>query len=126
MATPPCELHLVSALVSSFSSLTSSFKLCFTVDDHDKDHEELSISSTSIADPPGGRVVSTPFHSDVSYTFRGNHVELGPTMAWRSGGATNADLVGNLFKNGLITSSRVRDAMSQASCGGLVGRSTVG
>jgi len=32
-------------------------------------------------------------------------------MAWRSGGNTNADLVGNLFKNGLITSSRVRDAM---------------
>ena len=33
------------------------------------------------------------------------------TMAWRCGGKTNAELIENLFKNNLITSSRVRDAM---------------
>jgi len=32
-------------------------------------------------------------------------------MAWRSSGATNADLISNLFRNGLITTTRVRDAM---------------
>merc|ERR1712093_939634 len=30
---------------------------------------------------------------------------------WRCGGKTNAELIENLFKNNLITSSRVRDAM---------------
>lgn len=33
------------------------------------------------------------------------------TMAWHSSGATNEEMIDNLFKNGLITSSRVRDAM---------------
>lgn len=32
-------------------------------------------------------------------------------MAWFSGGATNAALVNNLFKNGLINSERVKNAM---------------
>jgi protein-L-isoaspartate(D-aspartate) O-methyltransferase len=32
-------------------------------------------------------------------------------MAWRSGGSTNAELINNLFKNGLITTSRVKEAM---------------
>jgi protein-L-isoaspartate(D-aspartate) O-methyltransferase len=32
-------------------------------------------------------------------------------MAWRCSGSSNKELVENLFKNGLITSSRVRDAM---------------
>lgn len=32
-------------------------------------------------------------------------------MAWRSSGATNADLISNLFRNGLTTTPRVRDAM---------------
>ncbi|PBP19715.1 protein-L-isoaspartate(D-aspartate) O-methyltransferase [Diplocarpon rosae] len=33
-------------------------------------------------------------------------------MAWQCSGRTNTELIDNLFKNGLITSSRVRDAMS--------------
>lgn len=33
------------------------------------------------------------------------------TMAWRSSGNTNAELVENLYKNGLITSERVKVAM---------------
>lgn len=33
------------------------------------------------------------------------------SMAWRSSGNTNKELVDNLFKHGLITSERVRDAM---------------
>ncbi|TID14048.1 Eukaryotic translation initiation factor 3 subunit E [Venturia nashicola] len=32
-------------------------------------------------------------------------------MAWRSSGATNKDLINNLFNNGLIKNSRVKDAM---------------
>ncbi|QDS71447.1 hypothetical protein FKW77_003697 [Venturia effusa] len=32
-------------------------------------------------------------------------------MAWRSSGATNKDLINNLFKNGLIKSPRIKDAM---------------
>ncbi|TVY87205.1 putative protein-L-isoaspartate O-methyltransferase [Lachnellula willkommii] len=32
-------------------------------------------------------------------------------MAWRCSGKTNVELIDNLFKNGLITSARVRDAM---------------
>ncbi|KAJ5046482.1 uncharacterized protein L3040_003725 [Drepanopeziza brunnea f. sp. 'multigermtubi'] len=32
-------------------------------------------------------------------------------MAWRCSGRTNMELIDNLFKNGLITSPRVRDAM---------------
>ncbi|TVY45467.1 putative protein-L-isoaspartate O-methyltransferase [Lachnellula subtilissima] len=32
-------------------------------------------------------------------------------MAWRCSGKTNVELIDNLFKNGLITSPRVRDAM---------------
>lgn len=32
-------------------------------------------------------------------------------MAWRSSGSTNAELINNLFKNGLISTERVRDAM---------------
>lgn len=32
-------------------------------------------------------------------------------MAWRSSGKTNAELIDNLFNNGLISSSKVRDAM---------------
>ncbi|KAH7382791.1 protein-L-isoaspartate O-methyltransferase [Cadophora sp. MPI-SDFR-AT-0126] len=32
-------------------------------------------------------------------------------MAWHSSGRTNSELIENLFKNNLITSSRVRDAM---------------
>jgi hypothetical protein len=32
-------------------------------------------------------------------------------MAWRCSGSSNKELVDNLFKGGLITSSRVRDAM---------------
>jgi hypothetical protein len=32
-------------------------------------------------------------------------------MAWRSSGATNAALVENMARNGLITSSRVKQAM---------------
>lgn len=32
-------------------------------------------------------------------------------MAWRSSGASNADLVANLSRNGLVRSARVRDAM---------------
>jgi len=31
-------------------------------------------------------------------------------MAWRSSGATNRDLVENLWKNGLIKHIRVKDA----------------
>ena len=34
-----------------------------------------------------------------------------PSMAWFSGGATNAALVNNLAKNGLINSERVKNAM---------------
>lgn len=34
-------------------------------------------------------------------------------MAWRCGGSTNEELINNLFKNGLITSARVRDAMTK-------------
>ena len=33
------------------------------------------------------------------------------TMAWRSSGTTNGELIHNLFRNGLISSPRVRDAM---------------
>ena len=33
------------------------------------------------------------------------------TMAWRSSGASNEALIENLFKNSLITSSRVKQAM---------------
>ena len=36
-------------------------------------------------------------------------------MAWRSGGRTNAELVNNLYKNGLITTERVREAMLKVS-----------
>ncbi|TVY26464.1 putative protein-L-isoaspartate O-methyltransferase [Lachnellula hyalina] len=32
-------------------------------------------------------------------------------MAWRCSGKTNVELIDNLFKNGLITSARIRDAM---------------
>jgi len=32
-------------------------------------------------------------------------------MAWRCSGKSNVELIDNLFKNGLITSARVRDAM---------------
>lgn len=32
-------------------------------------------------------------------------------MAWRSGGSTNAELISNLFKNGLITAPHIRDGM---------------
>lgn len=32
-------------------------------------------------------------------------------MAWRSSGTTNGELIHNLFRNGLISSPRVRDAM---------------
>lgn len=35
----------------------------------------------------------------------------GIDMAWRSSGATNAALVGNLLDNGLITTDRVKQAM---------------
>ena len=31
-------------------------------------------------------------------------------MAWRSGGASNRDLIENLWRNGLITDQRVKDA----------------
>ncbi|CAL3971790.1 hypothetical protein PZA11_005077 [Diplocarpon coronariae] len=34
-------------------------------------------------------------------------------MAWQCSGRTNTELIDNLFKNGLITSSRVRDAMAK-------------
>jgi hypothetical protein len=39
-------------------------------------------------------------------------------MAWRCSGSSNKELVDNLFRGGLITSSRVRDAMMKvcASC----------
>ncbi|KAI6714782.1 hypothetical protein JHW43_002625 [Diplocarpon mali] len=36
-------------------------------------------------------------------------------MAWQCSGRTNTELIDNLFKNGLITSSRVRDAMAKVS-----------
>jgi protein-L-isoaspartate(D-aspartate) O-methyltransferase len=36
-------------------------------------------------------------------------------MAWRSSGATNKDLITNLFNNGLIKSSRVKEAMLAVS-----------
>jgi protein-L-isoaspartate(D-aspartate) O-methyltransferase len=36
-------------------------------------------------------------------------------MAWRCSGNTNKELIDNLFKGGLITSSRVRDAMMKVS-----------
>lgn len=35
----------------------------------------------------------------------------GHKMAWRSSGASNADLVANLAENGLINSDRVKQAM---------------
>jgi protein-L-isoaspartate(D-aspartate) O-methyltransferase len=35
-----------------------------------------------------------------------------PTMAWRCSGRTNAELIQNLFNQGLIHAPRVRDAMS--------------
>lgn len=36
-------------------------------------------------------------------------------MAWRCSGKTNGELIENLFRNGLITSTRVRDAMLKVS-----------
>jgi protein-L-isoaspartate(D-aspartate) O-methyltransferase len=35
-----------------------------------------------------------------------------PNMAWRCSGRTNSELIANLFSGGLISSPRVRDAMS--------------
>lgn len=34
-------------------------------------------------------------------------------MAWTCSGRTNEELIDNLWKNGLITSERVRDAMKR-------------
>jgi protein-L-isoaspartate(D-aspartate) O-methyltransferase len=34
-------------------------------------------------------------------------------MAWRSSGRTNEELIENLYRNGLVTSSRVREAMKK-------------
>ena len=36
---------------------------------------------------------------------------LSSNMAWLSSGRTNADLINNLYNNGLITSTKVKDAM---------------
>jgi hypothetical protein len=36
-------------------------------------------------------------------------------MAWRSTGATNKDLIENLFRNGLITSPLVKNAMEKVA-----------
>ena len=33
------------------------------------------------------------------------------TMAWRCSGSSNDELVGNLYKAGIIKSTRIRDAM---------------
>jgi hypothetical protein len=38
-------------------------------------------------------------------------------MAWRCSGETNAELIDNLYKNGLITSTRVREAMMKVGFG---------
>lgn len=37
------------------------------------------------------------------------------SMAWRSSGQTNEELVNNLFRNGVLTTERVRDAMLKVS-----------
>ncbi|KAG9230305.1 hypothetical protein BJ875DRAFT_507403 [Amylocarpus encephaloides] len=41
----------------------------------------------------------------------GEEAETVSSMAWRCSGKTNGELINNLFRNGLIESDRVRDAM---------------
>jgi len=38
-------------------------------------------------------------------------------MAWRSSGSTHQELIGNLYKNGLIKDERIRDAMLRVDRG---------
>ena len=38
------------------------------------------------------------------------------SMAWLSGGKSNSELINNLYKNGLISSARVKDAMLGVCC----------
>jgi len=41
-----------------------------------------------------------------------NNSSYAPIMAWRCSGRTNAELIANLYKSGLITSAHVKDSMS--------------